>query len=205
MTNSILKVLEFYELCANLKTTIRTGWQQWNVAAPRLESVAEHIYGTCMLAIAIYSEFKYDIDLNRVIFILVIHELEETIIGDITDFQGISKEEKHKQGRAAVEKILCKLTNPKNIASLIKEYQDNKTPEARFAQSIDKLECGLQCKIYDRAGFINPHDKAIAPERREHFEKRNYTRLSDSWLEWCVESYGFDENFINIARAARKS
>ena len=40
---------------------IRTGWIDWNVKRNRLESVAEHIYSTQMLAIAMKSEYGYDI------------------------------------------------------------------------------------------------------------------------------------------------
>lgn len=39
------------------------------------------------------SEYEYDIDIKKVLFMLAIHELEEIVIGDLTWFQ-ISKEEK---------------------------------------------------------------------------------------------------------------
>ena len=88
-------VLKYYVLCNKLKNTIRTGWKDWNVERDRLESVAEHIFGVQMLAIAMKSEYKYDIDIMKVIFMLKVHELEEIYIGDLTQFQ-ITKEEKEK-------------------------------------------------------------------------------------------------------------
>ena len=45
-------VVNFYILCNRLKNIIRTGWINWNVNKERLESVAEHIYSTQMLALA---------------------------------------------------------------------------------------------------------------------------------------------------------
>lgn len=48
-------VVRYYVLCNKLKDVIRTGWKNWNVKRERLESVAEHIYGVQMLAIAIQS------------------------------------------------------------------------------------------------------------------------------------------------------
>lgn len=60
-TNREKNVVNYYVLCNKLKNVIRTGWKTWNVQRERLESVAEHIYGVQMLAIAMYSEFKYDI------------------------------------------------------------------------------------------------------------------------------------------------
>lgn len=50
-------VLRYYLLCNKLKNVIRTGWKDWNVKAERLESVAEHIYGVQMLALAMNSDF----------------------------------------------------------------------------------------------------------------------------------------------------
>ena len=46
--------MRFYLLATQLKYKIRKGWdeQHWNVKKERLESVAEHIYGTCILQLA---------------------------------------------------------------------------------------------------------------------------------------------------------
>ena len=114
------KVVEFYALTNVLKNVIRKGWLNWHVNSDRVESVAEHVYGVQMLALAMYSEYKYDIDIKKVIFMLAIHELEETIIGDLT-FKDISKEEKEKIGHEAVEKILKDLLSGEEIKKLIKK------------------------------------------------------------------------------------
>ena len=53
-------IIKYYVICNKLKNVIRTGWLDWHVEAERLESVAEHIYGAQMLAIAIKSEYQED-------------------------------------------------------------------------------------------------------------------------------------------------
>ena len=58
-------VIKYYVLCNKLKNVIRTGWKVWNVERERLESVAEHIFGVQMLAIAMKSEYEYDIDASN--------------------------------------------------------------------------------------------------------------------------------------------
>lgn len=88
-------VIKYYVICNRLKNIIRTGWKNWNVQRERIESIAEHIFGTQMLAIAMKSEYHYDVDIAKVILMLAIHELGETIIGDLTQFQ-ISKDDKEK-------------------------------------------------------------------------------------------------------------
>ena len=54
-------VIKYYVLCTKLKDLIRKGWQDWNIQRDRVESVAEHIYGTQMLAIAMYSAIELDV------------------------------------------------------------------------------------------------------------------------------------------------
>ena len=60
MSSKAQKVIDYYLLCHTLKDTIRTGWQVWNAKRDRLESIAEHIYGVQMLAIAMKSEYRYE-------------------------------------------------------------------------------------------------------------------------------------------------
>lgn len=62
-------VVEYYVLCNKLKNIIRTGWKKWNVNRDRIESVAEHIFGVQSLAIAMYSQYKYDIDLYKGLYL----------------------------------------------------------------------------------------------------------------------------------------
>lgn len=104
-TEKIENIIHFYVLASTLKDKIRSGWKVWHIERERVESVAEHIYGTCMLAIAIDSECNFNIDLMKVIKILVIHELEEIEIKDFTPFDKITNEEKRKIGKVAVEDV----------------------------------------------------------------------------------------------------
>jgi len=143
-------VLEFYYLTCQLKELIRSGWNQWNVPAERRESVAEHIFGTCMLAIAINSEYEYGIDLKKTILMLVLHELEEIVISDITPFDGISQEEKAKIGHEGIKKVLSSLKHGYDYESLILEFDAHITKESQFAYMCDKLEANLMSFYYDR-------------------------------------------------------
>ena len=102
------RVINYYVLCNRLKDVVRTGWNDWKVERNRIESIAEHIFGVQMLALAMKSEYEYDIDIEKVMYMLAIHELGETIIGDLTQFE-ITKEEKEKIEHAAVHIILASL------------------------------------------------------------------------------------------------
>ena len=197
-------VINFYVLCNKLKNVIRTGWKDWNVQRDRLESVAEHIYGTQMLALAMKSEFEYDIDIVKVIYMLAIHELGETVIGDLTSFQ-ITKEEKEKIEHEAVHKILDKLLDGKMIEQIFLEFDEHKTMEAKFAYQCDKLECDLQCKLYDLEGCVDLEKQescnAIENESVKELLKTGKS-WSDMWLEYDLECIPYDDNFKSVSRYA---
>ena len=148
MENKIKKLLQFYLLATELKDKIRSGWKVWNIDRQRIESVAEHIYGTCILAISIDSQFELDVDLYKVVIMLVLHEIEEIKIGDLTPFDKVTKQEKRILGKQAVEETLSTLDKSLQYIELIEEFEDMKTNESIFAKMCDKLEADIQCKLY---------------------------------------------------------
>ena len=197
-------VFNFYVLCNKLKYLIRTGWKDWNVKGDRLESVAEHIYGTQMLAIAMYSEYKYDIDIRKVICMLAVHELEEISIGDLTLFQ-ISKEKKEKLGHEAVSKILNNLLDKEQVMNLVMEFDERKTNEAIFAFFCDKLECDLQAKLYGDNNLVDlnnqPNNISINNSEVKALLEQGYS-FSEMWLLFSQNRYNYDTNFKEVSNYA---
>ena len=197
------KVLGYYVLTNLLKDLIRKGWQDWNVNKERIESVAEHIYGTQQLAIAMHNTYNYKIDLYKVIFMLAIHELEETKIKDLTQHD-ISREEKTIIGHAAVQHIIEKYGLKQSIQDLIFEFDERKTDEAKFAYMCDKLECDIQCKIYDEENLVDLHNqnnKALDNERVSRLLAEGKT-WSEMWMEFGREHIPYDDNFRSVSEYA---
>ena len=197
-------VIEFYVLCNKLKDVVRTGWKNWNVKRERVESIAEHIYGTQMLAIAMWSEYQYDIDIKKVLSMLAIHELEETKIGDLTIFD-IDRETKNQLGHKAIEEILKNLLQGETIKQLILEFDERQTKEAQFAFFCDKLEADLQCKLYDEQNCVDI-TKHLSKEAQnsEELKKSLFEEggWSKSWLKFSRERYNYDENFLSVSNYA---
>lgn len=200
-------VINYYVSCNKLKNVIRKGWKDWNVEKERLESVAEHVYGVQMLAIAMYSEYKYDIDIQKVIFMLSIHELEEITIGDLTLFD-IDKKEKERIGHEAVINTLSGLIEKEKLLDLVLEFDARETKEAKFAFFCDKLEADIQSKIYDEEGYVdlnNQENNAIAndPKVRELLDQGK--SFGQMWLQFSQDRYGYDENFQKVSNYAIKN
>ena len=197
-------VIRYYVVCNKLKEVIRTGWKDWHVSKERLESVAEHIYGVQMLAIAMKSEYQYDVDIMKVIFMLAIHELGETQIGDLTQFQ-ITREEKEKMEHEAVHKILEGLLDGETIERLFLEFDSHNTKEAIFAYQCDKLECDLQCKLYDEEGTVDLNNqkgnKTLNNEKVKKLLQKGLS-WSEMWLSFGRANYPYDDNFKAISQYA---
>lgn len=193
-------VVEYYVLCNRLKNIIRTGWKKWNVKRERLESIAEHIFGVQSLAIAIASQYKYDIDLYKVIFMLSVHELEEILIGDLTEWD-VKIDNKLNEGHKAISVILGDLLSGKQIEDLILEFDSKETKEALFAYHCDKLECDLQCKLYDEEGAcdLNNQDgnNIYNTDVIQELLRKEKT-WSSMWLEYDRSKFSGDSNFEEV-------
>ena len=163
----IQKIIDLYFVTNKLKTVLRQGWLNWQVDNARVESIAEHIYGTLMLAVSICANTNQDVDLYKVALMLALHEVEEIIIGDIAFFDTDKQKTKKEDGKRAVEKVFENCANNQEFLNIIAEFEDCKTKEAKFARACDKFEADLQAYLY-RNNFnydkVNPEfykDKRI--------------------------------------------
>ena len=200
MNSKIENSIRFYTLCSKLKDIIRKGPLTWNANRSRIESVAEHIYGVQMLAISIFYQFSYKLDLNKVIFMLAIHELEEIKIGDLA-FYETTREEKLIKGKEATDYILKDFLGKDEISVLLEEYNERKTDEAIFAYHCNKLECDIQMKLYDQEGCFDlnnqPNNPIINnPSVRKVLDSEK--NISNAWIEFDRSNYEDDANFIAI-------
>lgn len=197
-------VINYYVLCNKLKNIIRTGWKYWHVPKDRLESVAEHIFGVQMLAIAMKSEYQYDIDIMKVIFMIAIHELWESVIWDLTQFE-ISKGEKEKIEHDAVHNILKNLIDGDEIEKIFLEFDAHKTKESLFAYNCDKLECDLQCKLYDEETHVEVDKEKHRSRIHDDVVLRLLEEGKSLWemrLTFGQRNYNYDKNFMAVSSYA---
>lgn len=99
-------IIRFYIFNNKLKNKLRTGWGDVQISASRIESISEHIYGCLVLAIGINSEYKLDLNFEKVLKMLIVHELEEIIIPDYSALATISREEKKRWEEKLSKKLL---------------------------------------------------------------------------------------------------
>ena len=106
----------------------------------RYENSAEHSWQIALLAASLSGYAAAPIDINRVILMLLVHDIGEIDTGDTIFFAEEGWAERKSDELAAVKRIFGLL--PKTQAALYldlwQEFEAAKTPEARFANAADR-------------------------------------------------------------------
>lgn len=164
-------LMHVQETLDTLKTKIRQGIINWNITGIRRESIAEHVYSVQQLAWLMWLGTNKKIDILKVVSTLSIHEVEETIIGDITPYSGITPEQKREMGIKAVKEVLGKLNKYEFMHALINEFDDEETENAFFAHLCDKLDCDLTVKYYSDGGYCSIENATDAMKNNPKIQK----------------------------------
>ncbi len=160
--------LQFYTKAEKLKTTMR---HSWLADSNRQESTAEHSWMLGLLAIVLADELERKVDKSKVIEMVIVHDLAEAVTGDIPSFEISTRQNnKHKAEEKALAYIVADLPKKtqKRIIDLWNEFEECKTLEARFANSLDKVEACIQHNLADISTW-DDGDYNIGPYYKNHF------------------------------------
>ena len=99
-------------------------------------------------------------------------------------------------------RYLILLLLKEEIISLILEFDERQTKEAIFAFQCDKLECDIQCKIYDEEKCVDLNEQ----EGNSTFKNKQVQQLlktektwSGMWIKFGQERYNYDTNFKKVS------
>ena len=147
----IILIDDFALLAYKLKKIKRSGWKN-KLNINDCESVADHTYLMSILSMII-SDVQ-GLDTTKIMRMTLLHDLPESITGDIMPDQ-MQKNEKTLKENNAMLKILSSLPTKleKMYFKLWKEFQEGETVEAKFVHELDKLEMVIQAKIYQKNGI----------------------------------------------------
>jgi len=129
------KLLEALHTAEKLKDTTRHCY----TSGGRHESVAEHSWRAALMAYWISDEFP-EADMNKVIKMLLIHDLGECFTGDIPTFLKTTEDEKKEE--ELLYRWVKTLPEPfcEEMLSLYKEMEERQTTEAKIYKAMDSLE-----------------------------------------------------------------
>jgi putative hydrolase of HD superfamily len=131
----------FLQRAERLKATRRSGW----TSTGEPETVAAHTWRLCLMAMVLSDQFP-EVNVDRVIRMLVIHDLGEALHGDIPAPQQATAGAKAADERRDLVELLTPLPaeTREMIVQLWDEYEACETREARLAKGLDKLETIMQ-------------------------------------------------------------
>jgi 5'-deoxynucleotidase YfbR-like HD superfamily hydrolase len=135
--NDIEKVLNFIVEIEKLKAVIR---KTKPVGMNRYENSAEHSWHVCLSALMLKDYANEDINIDRVIKMLLIHDLGEIDVGDIIVYEAENEDNKNKEA-AGLERILKLLPDSEfnEYFSLWQEFELGESLDAMYAKAIDRV------------------------------------------------------------------
>jgi len=106
----------------------------------RYENPAEHSWQLALLALSLLHYAEPGIDSDRVVRMLLVHDVGEIDTGDTMAFVEGGWEERKAAELKGVKRIFGILPNQQGAAfiELWEEFERGETPEARFAHAIDR-------------------------------------------------------------------
>ena len=165
-------LLNFFQKVLDLKNVPRQGWKD-KLQIDNVESVAEHTYSAAIMSM-IYSDL-HELNTEKIIKMVLLHDLSESIIGDLTPDE-ISKKNKHEKENLAMKQILNDLPNKisESYYKIWDEYQSISSEEAKLVHEIDKLEMVFQAKYY--------YDKGHSKEKLRSFFQTANVEIKSKYL-----------------------
>ena len=127
----------------------------------RRENSAEHSWHVAVMALILKDHADGEIDVGRVVEMLLIHDIVEIDAGDTFCYDEKARRSQHDRERKAAERIFGLLPDDqgKRLFNLWMEYDAEETEDARFAVAVDRLmpllhNLGTEGKSWKENGIV---------------------------------------------------
>ena len=113
----------------------------------RRENSAEHSWHLAMMVTALAEHAPPGTDLSRVTEMVLVHDLVEIDAGDLFVYADAAQQARQEEAeRAAADRIFSLLPGGQatRLRGLWDEFEERRTPEARFARALDRLQPMLE-------------------------------------------------------------
>ncbi len=107
----------------------------------RRENSAEHSWHVAVMAVVLAEHANEAVDVGHVVRMLLVHDVVEVDAGDTFVYDAAGAGSKAERERLAAERIFGLLPADQGAAlrALWEEFEDARTPDARFAAALDRL------------------------------------------------------------------
>ena len=184
------KQMEFIIEVDKLKDIIR----QTNLTnGERKENDAEHSWHLALMAVFLSEYAKEPVDVLQVIKMVLIHDLVEIDAGDTYLYDEAGNGTKAARVQKAAERIFNILPGDQaeELFQLWQEFEDRKTPESKFANTLDRIQPVLLNDATEGRAW-REHDVCID----QIMSKNEYTSQGSDVL-WAYIQEVFEKNIEN--------
>jgi len=116
------------------------------------------MYRMSLLTLLAPASLTGRLDVARCTKMALVHDLAESLVGDITPVDNVPKAEKHRREAETMDYVCGPLLGQvgggiagADLRALWEEYEEGKTLESVFVHDVDKMELLLQMVEYERA------------------------------------------------------
>lgn len=111
-------------------------------SAPRRENDAEHSWHLAMMVVLLAEYSDEPLDVARTVELVLVHDLVEIYAGDTPLYDGTAAENQLEREVRAAEELFALLPGDqaRRMRELWDEFEARRTPEARFAKAMDRLQ-----------------------------------------------------------------
>lgn len=108
----------------------------------RNENDAEHAWHMAIMAFLLKEYANEEVDVSKVILMCLIHDVVEIDAGDTYAYDSVNLKTQKEREDKAKERIFSMLPDDQKdiLISLFDEFEEGKTPEAKFAKAMDNLQ-----------------------------------------------------------------
>jgi putative hydrolase of HD superfamily len=124
----------------------------------RFENSAEHSWHLALMAILLADRASSPVDVARVVEMVLVHDIVEVDAGDTFAYDDAAHADKAERERAAADRLFGLLPPEQEdrLRALWDEFEDAETPEACFANALDRLQ-PLLLNVHSRGGAWRTH------------------------------------------------
>ncbi len=145
------QLISSLETVYQLKSMPRSGWIQSGVNRTEVESIAGHSFGMSILILFLRPVLQGNgINVERALNMALIHDIAESIVGDLTPNDAVSLDDKHASELEAFQQIMKHVQEGDYFQELWDDFESVGSDEAKLVKRIDKLDMLIQAYLYEK-------------------------------------------------------